>query len=572
MIEENQPCSAVFSHQLRPPGVGWGRFLNPVLSRKVLLSPFCSSSLSLFSLGLALLALPACTEGDDDDSAADDDTSPGDDDATGDDDSSGDDDSAVSDDDSTPSDDDSWADDDTSHPGMTLPLKEAPGRITGTVTNSWLGWSVSAGPDATGDGVDDLLVGAPLLAGELPEAGGAWLFAGPVEGDLDPSAAVAFFTAETGGDRAGYTVALLGDTNGDGMGDLAIGATDFSYASDSGTFYDSGGVWVFRGPVTGTVSLADATARLYGEGEDDHAGMALVPAGDVNGDGTVDVLLGIPDSDRGGFDSGAAMLIYGPMEGEIPLGSIEEGGLGLVLVGERADARAGISVAGGDVTGDGLADLVVGAPGDDDGGSGAGAVYLLAGPAFGVVDLSSATAKLLGEATDDTTGTAVAVADLDGDGYFDILIGAPGQDADAVDSGAVYVVYGPIAADMDLSEADARLSGEAYQDFSGSALAVAPDMSGDGYPDLVVGSPSQSEEHLNAGVVHVLLGPPSGEGSMGNAWLRLIGEEQTDWAGHSVGTADLDGDGLSDVVTGAPEHDGAYLGTGAAYVVYAAGL
>jgi hypothetical protein len=114
----------------------------------------------------------------------------------------------------------------------------------------------------------------------------------------------------------------------------------------------------------------------------------------------------------------------------------------------------------GDLDGDGHDDIVVGSQGDDTDGTNAGAVYVMLGPLSGTIDLSAADAKLTGEAAYDQAGFAVAGGDLDGDGIGDILVGAHTNDAAADGSGSVYLLHGPVTGSASLGTADAILVGE----------------------------------------------------------------------------------------------------------------
>ena len=193
------------------------------------------------------------------------------------------------------------------------------------------------------------------------------------------------------------------------------------------------------GAAGGGLDLADY--RLVGEDREDFAGASVAGAGDVDGDGLGDLLVGASGHDGGGSNAGAAYLILGASLGAPSLG------LSLAdhrFVGESSGDDAGASVAGaGDVDGDGLGDLLVGAPDDDDGESDAGAAYLVLGASLGPggdLDLSLADFKFRGERYEDVAGSAVSAAgDLDGDGRGDLLVGAPSVD-EAVTPGAAYAI------------------------------------------------------------------------------------------------------------------------------------
>ncbi len=241
------------------------------------------------------------------------------------------------------------------------------------------------------------------------------------------------FIGEAAGDGAGGSVSSAGDVNGDGFDDLLIGAG----GNDSGGDM-AGAAYLVYGPVSGTVDLSAADAKFIGEAEFDSA-RVVSGAGDVNGDGCDDILIGADRNDSGGDEAGAAYLVYGPVSGTLDLVDADA-----TFVGEAVDDRAGCSVSSaGDVNGDGFGDLLIGASQNYRGGREAGAAYLFYGPVIGTHDLSTADAELIGEAAGDHAGTSVSSAwDVNSDGFDDILIGARRNDSGGDGAGAAYVVYG----------------------------------------------------------------------------------------------------------------------------------
>src|SRR6185436_7779455 len=174
---------------------------------------------------------------------------------------------------------------------------------------------------------------------------------------------------------------------------------------------------------------------------------------------------------------------------------------------------AGISVAdAGDVDGDGQDDLLIGARGNESTLYRQGAAYLVLGPATGTVDLAMADAKLSGELWEDMAGQPVSGAgDVDGDGLDDVLVGALHNDSNGTDSGAAYLVLGPIPRDVSLTRADATLIGEREYDYAGFSVSDAGDVDGDGHDDVLVGAPLNGEKGPAAGAAYLVLGPVTGE-------------------------------------------------------------
>jgi hypothetical protein len=297
--------------------------------------------------------------------------------------------------------------------------------------------SLAAVGDVDGDGYEDLLLGAPSDSSAGEEAGAAWLFAGPLAGSLGTGAARATLTGELAGDRAGTAVAGAGDVNGDGLMDLLVGA---SYEDAAGT--SAGAGYLLLGPVSGLASLSGADVKLHGERRSNLAGEALVGAGDLNGDGVADLAIGAPaQALEGEHAQGAAYIFLGPVTGDLSLSAADA-----KAHGEVNSAYAGASLAAvGDTDGDGLDDLLVGAPGADEGGDRAGAAYLLVGGEglSGIFPLSEASASIVGLDDNQQVGDPVAAAgDADGDGRMDLLVGAPFK-GDA--AGAAFLFTGPVS-------------------------------------------------------------------------------------------------------------------------------
>ncbi len=361
-------------------------------------------------------------------------------------------------------------------------LSYAGTRIYGDSYNDRVGYCVAGVGDANGDALPDVLIGANGLDDGLSGAGGALLYLNPSSGTLSVADADTILLGESEGDGVGQACAKLGDIDGDGNADFIVGAP----AEDSnGT--SSGAIYIVDGPAFGTVSLAYADAKIIGEAEGDMAGDTLSPAGDTDGDGVQDMLIGVRGDDGGGEGAGAAYVVLGSSASDMSLASADA-----KLTGEAAGDAAGYGVgSAGDINSDGYDDLLVGAPqAADSSGAVVGAAYLLLGPVTADLALSSADAILRGEDSSDWAGWSVTGAgDVDADGIDDILVGAPYRDTGAYWGGSVYLLLGPVSGEHSLSTADIEMSGATSSEMAGYTLAGTGDSNGDGYDDILIGSP-----------------------------------------------------------------------------------
>jgi uncharacterized repeat protein (TIGR01451 family) len=382
----------------------------------------------------------------------------------------------------------------------------------------------------------------------------------------------ATFVGKSSYDRAAERLAMVGDVNGDGYDDFVIGARHATV-----TVSQAGGAYLFLGnPATDwgpgfDLSLADAT--FGSAGYQDYTGRDVAGAGDVNGDGYDDFLIGASGYDASGTltQTGKVYLILGRPAADWGTG-FDLANADASFVGEAAYDHAGYALAGaGDVDGDHYDDFLVGAYQNDESGQDAGKVYLILGrhdADWGQnVSLSSADASFLGEADFDEAGISVAgVGDVNGDDLHDFLIGSGIQYA--------YLFLGRAAANwgqsLGVDNADAIFGGGAGD----AVVAGAGDVNGDGLDDFLKGAIFDDEGGDNAGKVYLLLGREAADWGpsfdLANADASFYGAGDHESAGYALsGAGDVNRDGYDDFLVGAYQFDpgGTDTGTGRAYLV-----
>lgn len=431
--------------------------------------------------------------------------------------------------------------------------------------------------DLDGDGVADVIVAAPF-DGSNGGNGTVYVFYGGHH-DIDRSTSEADLVVVgfNANDRFGSAVAT-GDVNGDGQHDLVVGAP---YNDVAGR--DAGAVYVFFGPLpsSGVLVASQADVVLTGEGwgpmwtMGDQFG-SCIALGDLFGDGLIDILVGAPGLDVDPLhptelrDAGAAYVFRGGPG----LSSRTAFEADVRIVGSQAGDQLGSSCAAADLSGDGVADLVVGAPlaspqipGQMQLTNGGAAYAFEGGPHLAGGPASTATAVFYPERAGDRLGAALSAGDVDGDGFADLVVAATRHSGLGSETGRVYVLRGghPLSG-RPVEDADFVLSGQQTRGRFGSAVSVA-DFNGDGYEDVLVGAPHNSAGAVRNGRAYLFLGGPMMRDEVAHFADVVYSGETIDgqYFGTGLEVVDYDQDGVADAVIGATGNNAGAPGGGRAY-------
>lgn len=392
---------------------------------------------------------------------------------------------------------------------MDRSLQQADAKFIGESQYEALGYHVGGGGDVNGDGLDDILIGAPSgneTGKDRP--GTAYIIFGRAAADwgndfVPYNSADASFDGETDFDQAGKAVAIVGDLNNDGFADMVVGAPYYDQSAE-----DGGKVYIILGKSSGwstnvDISQSDASYRCFEE--EALAGYMVAGPGDVNGDGLDDILVGA-------YGWGKAFLILGRSSANWGHNRDIESADVIFEAENRTDDVGWIVAGAGDVNNDGYDDCIITSSYNNDGGAEAGKTYLVFGRSSwsSTIELANADASFLGEAAHDNAGwSASGVGDINGDNFDDFMIGAWYNDQAGADAGKAYILYGKSSGwqtNVNLSTVEDYILGETNVNYMGFSVAAAGDANNDGMPDYIVSAPYSDEAFEWGGQVYLFLG------------------------------------------------------------------
>jgi len=461
--------------------------------------------------------------------------------------------------------------------------------VGGEVTDH-LGEHIQSG-DVDGDGIPDPIISSTAVTVDDNEfVGKVYIGKGGTTGEVDlGTAALATMTGTNEYDYFGEGLRVA-DFQGDGYAEVMVGAR----GSDRGD-EDGGQAYVFYGPLEGDMKAEDAELKITTQGDDDltdacpwddpsapildftqsNLGRGLVN-GDFDDNGIMDIAVGLPGTDwlfmySGPFEAGYQEVLYCLAD------SLYDDALTTYGHATNDLDELGTSLEVADLDADGMDDLLISAPAYYLDGVRVGKVETLSAPLSyspdGSIQFSANAGGVVGTSlANRPNGAMASVGDVNGDGFDDVLLGV---DYGVTESGSIggskegkaILVYGPLATELTVDQADAIVTGTVAGDKVGASVASAGDVDGDGATDLLIGAPGVDEGGSEAGAAYLYFGPITGGLSADDADVRFDGAAEVRAGGAVAGGGDLNADGFGDIYVSATGNPSEFA-RGATYLFY----
>lgn len=420
--------------------------------------------------------------------------------------------------------------------------------LQSNVAGAFFGRSLASAGDVNGDGYSDVVIGAAGYANGQSFEGAMYVYHGSATGlSTTPSTTIESNQANA---TYGYSVNTAGDVNGDGYSDIIVG----SHLYDNGET-NEGRIYIYHGSAAGI----NITPAVIIESNQAQAafGVSVACAGDVNNDGYSDIIVGAQTYDNGQNDEGAAFIYHGSATGINSTAAV-------VIEANLANSFMGVSVAGaGDVNGDGISDIIIGARSYADGESEEGHVFIHHGSATGIVITPATTLQV--NQVQAQLGMFVSTAgDVNGDGYSDIIAGAHFYDNGQIQEGAAFIHHG--SATGISSAAAIVLESNQADAYFGATVNCIGDVNGDGFSEIAVGALLYDNGELNEGSVFVYSGSATGINTTPIATYES-NQDNAEFSSIASG-GDVNGDGYSDMIAGSYRYDNGETDEGNVFVYH----